>query len=78
MAIVSSLFIRWGIRKFTFIAYRVQFDGDSNSVKSSLKVYFGGEYYYHRQITIYMLLSKLQNSKCGITVRIQKIKKDKK
>ena len=35
MAIVSSLFIRWGITKFTFRAYIIQFDGDSNSVKPS-------------------------------------------
>ena len=27
-----------------------------------------------RQMTIYMLLSKFQNSKCGIAVPIQKIK----
>ena len=35
MAIVSFLFIRWDITKFTFRAYIVQFGGDSNSVKSS-------------------------------------------
>ena len=46
MAIVSSLFIRWGITKFTFRAYIVQFDGDSNSVKSSKEIYYDGEYYY--------------------------------
>ena len=32
MAIVSSLFIRWGITEFAFRAYIVQFDGDLNSV----------------------------------------------
>ncbi len=30
-----SLFIRWRITKFTFRAYIVQFNGDSNSFKSS-------------------------------------------
>ena len=35
MAIVSSLFIRWGVTKFPFRADIVQFDGDPNSVKSS-------------------------------------------
>ena len=35
MVIVSSLFIHRGITKFTFRAYIVQFDGDSNSVKLS-------------------------------------------
>ena len=36
MTIVSPLFIRWDITKFTFRAYIVQFDGDSKSVKPSL------------------------------------------
>ena len=60
MAIVSSLFIRWGITKFKFRAYIVQFDGDSNSVKSSLINLFRRRisiYSPSHQMTIYMLLS---------------------
>ena len=37
MAIMNSLFIRWGITKFTFRAYIVQFDGYS---WSSIKLYY--------------------------------------
>ena len=40
MAIVSPLFIRWDITKHTFRAYIVQFDGNSNLVKSSLSLNF--------------------------------------
>ena len=31
-AIICSLFIHWGITKFTFRAYIVQFDGDSDDL----------------------------------------------
>ena len=43
MAIVSFLFIHWGITKFTFRVYIVQFDGDSNSVNSESIVIFSAE-----------------------------------
>ena len=39
MAIVSSLFIRWGVTKFIFRAYIVQFDGDSNLVALYIYIY---------------------------------------
>ena len=37
MAIVRSLFIRWGITKFTFRAYIVQYNGDLNLVSRHYK-----------------------------------------
>ena len=63
---------------YIYMCVCVQFDGNSkigqvviiNLFRQRILLYFPS-----RQMTSYMLFSKLQNSKCGITVCIQKIKR---
>ena len=79
MAIVNPLFLRRDITKFTFRAYIAYVIGWNlkpgqvviiNLFRRRILLYSSS-----RQMTFYMFYSKLQNSKCGVNVRMWKNKK---